>query len=97
MVMGSTKDLHGIDKGAYDNALAMPTLPKRNHKKLTFNFFCFYDSPADRSITNDEDFSIDPFKACEFGFDNTLQDGPTILLFCVWCTQDALIKIHYGR
>jgi hypothetical protein len=31
--MGSTKDLHGTEEGADDNALTMPTLPERNHKK----------------------------------------------------------------
>jgi hypothetical protein len=33
MAMGSTKDLHGTEEGADDNALTMPTLPERNHKK----------------------------------------------------------------
>jgi hypothetical protein len=38
-VVGSTKDLHGIDEGADDNALTMPTLPERNLKKRTFQLF----------------------------------------------------------
>jgi hypothetical protein len=53
MVMGSTKDLHGIDEGADDNAqdlygidegaddnaLTMLTLPERNRKKRTLQPF----------------------------------------------------------
>jgi hypothetical protein len=39
MVMGIPKDLFVTDKGADDNALTMPILPKRNHKKQTFQHF----------------------------------------------------------
>jgi hypothetical protein len=63
-VMGIPKDLYLTDKDADDNALTMPILPKRNHKKQTFMFFWLYDGADDLSTTNDQDFSIDPFKAC---------------------------------
>jgi hypothetical protein len=46
MVMGSTKDLHGTDEDD-ENALTMPTLPERNHKKRTFQLFLFYDGADD--------------------------------------------------
>jgi hypothetical protein len=39
MVMGIPKDLYVTDKGADDNALTMPILPNRNHKKQTFQHF----------------------------------------------------------
>jgi hypothetical protein len=39
IVMGSTKDLHEDD----DNAITMPTLPERNHKKRTLQLFWCYD------------------------------------------------------
>jgi hypothetical protein len=38
-VVGSTKDLHGIDEGADDNALTMPTLPEQNLRILNFQLF----------------------------------------------------------
>jgi hypothetical protein len=45
MVMGSTKDPHGTDEDN-DNALIMPTLPERNHKKRTLQLFLVLRWPS---------------------------------------------------
>jgi hypothetical protein len=81
MVMGSTKELHGTDEDADDNALAIPTLPEQNHKKRTLQLsFAFSRALVTFLQRTTKIFFMDPYKA-----------GDTLPLLC--CSSAAPLDI----